>query len=205
MGNETDIHKLIADVIEHDRRMTAAPWRPGAVEKGKVFVPCTCCMGPERVLLTMNPHFEYDADAVGIAAYRTAAPRLATELRDALAERDNLNRSLKADRCDRRGWGAAFCDALSDLDQLRKERDEARASLRDAIDALSEVKVSRDTALELLESTQAKLRDALDREQAMQEALEWWESRNPAGRGALIMHDIRAAYALKLAEISRGR
>lgn len=96
MADTDDIDKLIDDVLEHDKLATQRPWRAGAVERDKIFVPCTCCMGPERVLATMNPHFEYVTDAESIAVFRNTAPTLATELREARARERAMQAALRA-------------------------------------------------------------------------------------------------------------
>lgn len=48
---------------------TEGPWRAGAVDTWHVFAPNRGpdAMGPERVLLRMNEHFPYMADAAHIA------------------------------------------------------------------------------------------------------------------------------------------
>lgn len=48
---------------------TPGPWRAGAVDTWHVFAPSTHAdaMGPERVLLRMNMHFPFVADAAHIA------------------------------------------------------------------------------------------------------------------------------------------
>ena len=64
---------------ELEERVTPAPWRAGNVDLDCIFVEATHAdrMGPERVLLRMNQHFNgYDLDAQFIAATRNTLPAL---------------------------------------------------------------------------------------------------------------------------------
>lgn len=61
---------LTADeLVEIEARRAAAspgPWRPGRYEKHHVYIPYADGLegpGGERVVLRMNPHFPYEADA----------------------------------------------------------------------------------------------------------------------------------------------
>lgn len=67
-----------------EARVTPTPWRAGNVELDGIFVAATHAdrMGPERVLLRMNQHFNgYDLDAQFIAAMRNALPALLASAR----------------------------------------------------------------------------------------------------------------------------
>jgi hypothetical protein len=59
------------------------PWRAGAVDTFHVFIPNRApgALGPERVLLRMNEHFPFEADAAFIAAAREAVPALIARVR----------------------------------------------------------------------------------------------------------------------------
>jgi hypothetical protein len=64
---------------ELEERVTPAPWRAGNVDLDCIFVEATHAdrMGPERVLLRMNQHFNgYDLDAQFIVAARNTLPAL---------------------------------------------------------------------------------------------------------------------------------
>ncbi len=71
-----------------ERCVSHGPWREGAVETEKVFMPhANSLAGPggEVCLLTMNRHFpSYAVDARLIAALRNAAPALLSLARRAL-------------------------------------------------------------------------------------------------------------------------
>jgi len=54
------------------RAATPGYWRQGSVEKDRIFVEHKDGLGPERVLLRMNTHFECEADAAYIDAAQPA-------------------------------------------------------------------------------------------------------------------------------------
>ena len=68
---------------------TPGPWRVGSVETWHVYVPCSTCIGPERVLLRFNEHFPHGAEAAFIAHAREDIPRL-------LADNDALRAEVVA-------------------------------------------------------------------------------------------------------------
>jgi hypothetical protein len=119
-----DIDKLEALA----RAATPGPWREGQVEVWNVFVPGHGSLGPERVLLRMNQHFEkFRDDATFIAA---ANPDVVLDL---LAEHRRLQRisgaaaalrALLASGTPLSGAGAlAVCDVLCEaVDAARRER-----------------------------------------------------------------------------------
>jgi hypothetical protein len=61
---------------ERAEAATPGPWRVGSVEPWHIFVPCSTCIGPERVLLRFNGHFMYGAEAAFIVRAREDVPRL---------------------------------------------------------------------------------------------------------------------------------
>jgi hypothetical protein len=58
------------DLYAKAKAASPGPWRNGTQERWHVFVPNNqpLAMGPERVLLRMNEHFPFEADAAYIAA-----------------------------------------------------------------------------------------------------------------------------------------
>lgn len=65
--------------------------RAGNVDKDKLFIhwPPSNCAPPERVLASLNHHFDHEADAAYLAHAWNVAPRLAEEvlrLREELAD-----------------------------------------------------------------------------------------------------------------------
>ena len=79
---------------ERAEAATPGPWRVGSVETYHVFVPCSTCMGPERVLLRMNEGFDYGADAAFIASAREDVPRLLATVDHAEARAERAEAAL---------------------------------------------------------------------------------------------------------------
>jgi hypothetical protein len=85
---------------------TPGEWRQGSIEKYHVFVECRDAesLGQERVLLRMNTHFDYEADAAFIAEARVAVSdllventRLRTLVREALSMIKTYDGGVSAD------------------------------------------------------------------------------------------------------------
>ena len=77
----------LAEIREREAAATKGPWRAGVVDKDRVFVPYDGALeGPngERVILRMNAHFPFEADAAFVAHAREDVPALLAHL-DALA------------------------------------------------------------------------------------------------------------------------
>lgn len=68
-------------------RCTAGEWRAGTVETDAVFVPCTDCIGPERVLYRENKAYPNPADQQWNAAIHNAYPALSARIRELEAQR----------------------------------------------------------------------------------------------------------------------
>lgn len=79
---------------ERVEKATPGPWRVGSVETYHVFVPCSTCIGPERVLLRFNEHFPHGDDAAFIAAARTDVPRLFATVEHAEARAEKAEAAL---------------------------------------------------------------------------------------------------------------
>lgn len=85
---------------ERAEAATAGPWRVGSVETYHVFVPCSTCIGPERVFLRFNEHFPHGADAAFIAHARTDVPRLLATIAARDAQLEAVADVLRAHGCD---------------------------------------------------------------------------------------------------------
>lgn len=89
------LRTLAREAAERAGKATRGPWRHGAAQKDRVFIPFIDALeGPngERVLLRLNEHFPYEADALFIASARTDVPALASaveQLADALEEAEH--------------------------------------------------------------------------------------------------------------------
>lgn len=177
MGNETDIHKLIADVLEHDKRATPA-WEHDLAHPG------VQSMSMEE----MDRWVQAARDAATL--YRAAAPQLATALRDALDRRQphalagsrpqmtrlDWGRDIKPDNiramAEETAWQDEHCSdrtptphagdlarfALAVLDALDdfKSDDEPRRGVAESIEMSIERNLSRDADL------REKRRDPVD-------------------------------------------
>jgi hypothetical protein len=111
---------------ERAEAATAGPWRVGSVETYHVFVPCSTCIGPERVLLRFNEHFPHGADAAFIAKARTDVPRLLATIAALQARTEKAEGQARQYE---RDWH----DAKSEFGGAIQERDEQIARLKDTL------------------------------------------------------------------------
>ena len=93
-------HEELRASRERAEVATAGPWRVGSVETWHVFVPCSTCIGPERVLLRFNEHFLHGADAAFIAKARTDVPRLLATIAARDAQLEAVGAVLSENGCD---------------------------------------------------------------------------------------------------------
>lgn len=229
--DRADLDKLIADVLEHARRMSASPWRkiwPVMVlsSRDEEMEPSYGVEGPCDGSEANAIPVSYEEDADGIALYRSAAPQLATALRDALDsqlpdappryETEIVEGVYSAYR-DHRIQNEPTPPSLwppewRKLDQERRARFfavarhvvglcwawhvNAQRAVEHRADALDRERVASDE----LDKVRGELRDALDRERAMQEAL-----KDLADKGKLSAASVLETYARKLEERRRGR
>lgn len=147
--DKDEVARLVAEQREDDARMTAGPWRAGAVETYHVFCADGAELGPERVLLKMNTYFPYDADAAGIARLRNNAGPLADQLEAAMGEVDRIRPLVEAIEQMVPDWNEspgswtltdrlpAHLAARREIDRLRAEV-EARRPIVEAAERLRE-------------------------------------------------------------------
>lgn len=106
---------------------TQGPWRAGDVETWHVFAPSTHedAMGPERVLLRMNAHFPFAADAALIAYHHparvVALAAVVARLRERVAE-GHARECMKRFRPETM---ACKCGHEDDVEALRRLDEEA--------------------------------------------------------------------------------
>jgi hypothetical protein len=152
------------ELAEIEARRAAAspgPWRPGACQKYNVFIPYADALeGPhgERVVLRMNEHFPYEADASFVGhAWEDMGRLIATvaHLQLVLAQESD-ECSLRAARIDQLTY------ELSDRERDLRTRDEELARLRQAC-ARAATYVDRATAIikASLGADEAAIKDAL--------------------------------------------
>lgn len=136
---------------------TPGKWRVGTNHTWSVFVPYANAIdGPhgERVLLQMNKHFDYAADAALIVALRNAAPELIAELRAARTELAEAE-GYEADRSEAEAvlgdelerLGVLAPDAWQDMSGYQQSE-----RLREWSDALRSKLAAAEERLELAEA-----------------------------------------------------
>lgn len=132
------------DAIEaRAKAATPGPWRVGSEEQWHVFGDpdgdhiMGRGYGIGRVLLGMNIHFPYDADAAFIAAARSDVPALVAALREAWRERDAAFAVGQREGAEAmREWAAGNCPAHESVCVVRGFGDAHWTACADLIRAL---------------------------------------------------------------------